>query len=80
MESHTDEPSTTTVGKAATVSLRHAGHLYHIGIGRAHTATPITLLIADLDIHIIATETGKLLRHLTLDPNQPYQPQNKKNP
>lgn len=68
------------VGKTGTVSLRHAGHLHHIGIGRAHTATPITLLIADLDIRIIATNTGELLRHLTLNPNQPYQPQNKKNP
>ncbi len=68
------------VGKTGTVSLRHAGHLYHIGIGRAHTATPITLIITDLDIRIITTDTGELLRHLTLNPDQPYQPQNQENP
>ena len=38
--------------------------------------TPVTLLVADLDIRVIATQTGELLRHLTLNPNHDYQPQN----
>ena len=56
------------------VTFRDHSHLYKIGIGRAHNATPITMLIADRDIRIIATDTGQLLRHLTLDPDHTYQP------
>ena len=65
------------VDKTGTVTLRHNGRLHHIGIGRAHKGTPITLLIADLDIRIVNTQTGELLRHLTLNPDTDYQPQNK---
>jgi transposase InsO family protein len=64
------------VDQAGRVTLRHAGRLHHIGIGRTHARTPITLLIADLDIRIINTTTGELLRHLTLDPTRDYQPLN----
>jgi transposase InsO family protein len=57
-----------------TVSLRRAGRLHHIGIGRTHTGQPVILLIDDLDIRVIETTTGELLRHLTLDPTRDYQP------
>ena len=65
------------VDKSGTVTLRHNGRLHHIGIGRAHKHTPVTILAADLDIRVIDTQTGELLRHLTLNPNTDYQPQNK---
>ena len=64
------------VDKSGSVTLRHNSRLHHIGIGRAHKHTPVTLLVADLDIRVIATQTGELLRHLTLDPTRDYQPQN----
>ena len=64
------------VDKTGSVTLRHNSRLHHIGIGRAHKHTPVTLLVADLDIRVIATQTGELLRHLTLDPSRDYQPQN----
>ncbi len=64
------------VDKTGSVTLRHNSRLHHIGIGRAHKHTPVTLLVADLDIKVIATQTGELLRHLTLNPNRDYQPQN----
>ena len=57
------------------VTLRHAGKLHHIGIGRTHARTHITMLIKELEIHIIDTNTGEILRHLTLNPNNNYQPQ-----
>jgi hypothetical protein len=67
--------------------LRHHSHLYKIGIGRTHARTHITLLINGLDIHIINTATGELLRHLQLDttrtgkpqggPSRPYGPRKK---
>ena len=34
------------------------------------------MIINNLDIRIVATQTGELLRHLTLDPTRDYQPQN----
>ena len=64
------------IDKTGSVTLRHNSRLHHIGIGRAHKHTPVTLLIADLDIRVVATQTGELLRHLTLDPTRDYQPQN----
>ena len=64
------------IDKTGSVTLRHNSRLHHIGIGRAHKHTPVTLLVADLDIRVIATQTGELLRHLTLDPSRDYQPQN----
>ncbi len=36
--------------------------------------TPVTLLVADLDIRVIATQTGELLRHLTLNPTATTNP------
>ena len=62
------------VDQAGHVTLRHNGRLHHIGIGRTHARTRITLLAVDLDIRIINTTTGELLRHLTLNPNIDYQP------
>ena len=43
---------------------------------RASTKPGVISLVADVDIRVIATQTGELLRHLTLDPNRDYQPQN----
>jgi transposase InsO family protein len=58
-----------------TVSLRRAGRMHHIGLGRPLAGTPIILLAADLDIRVIHATTGEILRHLTLDPTRDYQPQ-----
>ena len=64
------------IDKSGTVTLRHNGKLHHIGIGRAHKHTPVALLVADLDIRVIDTQTGELLRQLQLDPTRDYQPRN----
>jgi transposase InsO family protein len=63
-----------TVDQAGRVTLRHHGHLHHIGLGRTLARTRVLLLIDDLDIHIIDAATGELYRHLTLDPTRDYQP------
>ncbi len=60
-----------TTGK---VTLRRGGTMHSIGIGRAHAGTTVILLIHDLDIRVVNTTTGELLRHLTLDPTRGYQP------
>ena len=60
-----------------TVTLRHGGHLYHIGIGRTHARTHVLLLVQDLHIRVINAATGELLRDLTLDTTRNYQPTGK---
>jgi transposase InsO family protein len=65
---------TDRVDDAGSVTLRRAGRLHHIGIGRTHARTRLLLLIQDLQITIINCATGELLRELTLDPTKDYQP------
>ena len=68
------------IDDSGVITVRHAGKLHHIGIGRTHARTHVIALIADLDIRIVNAITGELLRHLTLNPNTDYQPQDTKNP
>ena len=65
------------IDETGAVSLRRAGRMHHIGIGRAHKGVAVIMLIDDLDIRVINTQTGQLLRTLTLDPNRGYQPRSK---
>lgn len=62
------------IDKTGAVSLRRAGRMHHIGIGRAHKHQRVILLIDDLNIRVIHHHTGQVLRALTLDPNRGYQP------
>jgi transposase InsO family protein len=62
------------IDKTGAVTLRHQGHLHHIGLGRTHAGTCITMLIQDRHITIIDTITGTVLRELDLDPTRDYQP------
>jgi transposase InsO family protein len=72
-----DRVRTDTIGANGTVTLRHAGRLYHIGTGRTHAGTHVLLLARDLHIRIINAATGELLRELELDPTRNYQPTGK---
>ncbi len=54
------------------LTLRRAGRMHHIGVGRAHRYKHVIMLVADLDVRVI-TEEGEMLRHLTLDPSRDYQ-------
>ncbi|HEV8559194.1 MAG TPA: IS481 family transposase [Actinophytocola sp.] len=62
------------IDTTGVVTLRHAGRLHHIGIGRTHARTHVLLLVQDLDIRVVNAATGELLRELTLDPTRDYQP------
>lgn len=55
------------------ITLRHNSRLHHIALGRRHSGNIVIILIHDLDIRIL-TETGTLIRTLTLDPSRDYQP------
>ena len=62
------------VDKAGSVTLRVAGRLRHIGIGRTYARTDVTLLVQDLHVTVINAATGEILRDLTIDPRRDYQP------
>jgi transposase InsO family protein len=72
-----DRVRTDVTGTNGVVTLRHAGRLYHIGIGRTHARTHVIMLVQDLHIRIVDAATGELLRQLTLDPARNYQPTGK---
>jgi transposase InsO family protein len=63
-----------TISKAGSVTLRVAGQLRHIGIGRTYAGTYVTLLVQDLNVRVINAATGHLLRELIVDPRRDYQP------
>ena len=54
------------------VSLRIAGNMHHIGLGRTLDGTRVILLIADLDVRVIHATTGEIIRTLTINPQRRY--------
>jgi len=62
------------------ITLRHAGRLHHIGVGRTHARTPILMLINGCDIRIIHATTGEIIRQLILNPAVDYQPRGVRKP
>ncbi len=62
------------IDQAGVITLRIAGRLHHIGVGRTYTGTRVLILTHDLHIRIINAATGQLLRELNLDPTKDYQP------
>ena len=62
------------------LTLRHAGRLHHIGVGRTHARTPILMLINGVHIRIIHATTGEIVRELILNPAVDYQPRGVRKP
>ncbi|WP_248581639.1 hypothetical protein [Nocardioides sp. InS609-2] len=60
------------------MTLRVAGQLRHLGIGRTHSRTHVILLVQDLDVRVVNAITGELLRELTIDTTRDYQPRTPK--
>jgi hypothetical protein len=56
------------------VTLRYAGVMCHLSVGRAHKGTKVMLLVADRDVRVLSSE-GELLRELRIDPERKYQGQ-----
>jgi transposase InsO family protein len=63
---------TDRVDTHGVVTLRYAGRLRHIGLGRRHAGTRVLLLVSDRHVTVI-TEEGEILRELELDPSRDYQ-------
>ena len=61
-------------GKA---TLRYAGRLRHLGIGRNNCGKRIIMLVNNADVTVIEMSTGEILGDYTIDPNRNYQPKRK---
>ena len=62
------------IDKSGTVTLRVAGRLRHIGVGRTYVGTDVILLVQDLHTTIVNATTGEILRNLIIDPRKDYHP------
>jgi transposase InsO family protein len=62
------------VDDAGKVTLRYAGTLFHIGVGRPYKRSRVILLVAGKDVRIL-DDKHRLIRAFTLDPTRTYQPQ-----
>src|SRR5699024_11129186 len=65
---------TDKIATSGTVSLRYAGQLRHLGIGRARAGQPVLLLIHDQHVITSHAETGEVLAEHHIDPDRDYQP------
>ncbi|MFE6733158.1 integrase core domain-containing protein [Microbacterium sp. NPDC057650] len=64
---------TDIVDKNGKVTLRYAGQIRHLGIGRAHTGTPVLMLIHDRNVTISSMNTSEIIAEFTIDPTRDYQ-------
>jgi transposase InsO family protein len=62
------------IDRAGSVTLRVAGRLRHIGVGRTYARTDVILLVQDLHVTVVNAATGEILRDLVIDPRRDYQP------
>jgi transposase InsO family protein len=62
------------IDDSGVVTLRVAGRLHHLGVGRTHARTHVVMLVDDLHVRVVNAATGELLRELTIDPSRDYQP------
>ena len=61
------------VDQTGKVTLRYAGKLRHLGIGRAHRGRRVLLLIDDQDVRVL-TSAGERITEHRIDPTRTYQP------
>ncbi|MDF2991497.1 MAG: transposase [Microbacterium sp.] len=71
---------TDTVDTGGTITIRYAGRLRHLGIGRAHKHTPVIVLISGPDVLVTTRHTGEIIAEHTINPDQNYQPQKPRKP
>ena len=68
------------IDKTGTVTLRVAGRLRHIGVGRTHARTDVILLVQDLHVTIVNAATGEILRDLMLHTSKDSNPSTPETP
>ncbi|MFE1522973.1 IS481 family transposase [Schaalia turicensis] len=66
------------IGTSGTITLRYAGKLRHLGIGRAHRGQAIIALTHGPNVVIINRASGEIIAEFTIDPTRNYQKKNKR--
>ena len=62
------------IDASGVITIRHAGRLRHLGIGRAHKHRPVMILLAGPDTMTIDRDTGEILAEHTINPDRDYHP------
>lgn len=65
---------TDKIDSRGSVTLRYAGKLRHLGIGRAHKGKAVLMLIHDRNVTITDLATGEILGEYLINPDKDYQP------
>lgn len=65
---------TDKVDRHGSVTLRYAGKIRHLGIGRGNAGLPVLMLIHDRNVTVSDLHTGEIIGEYTIDPTKDYQP------
>ena len=60
------------VDKDGKVSLRRAGKMHHLGIGKTHQHTPVLILVDKASVSVTNEHTGELLSQHQIEPEKTY--------
>lgn len=66
------------IDTSGTITLRYAGKLRHLGIGRAHQGQAVIALTHGPNVLIINRASGEIIAEFTIDPTRNYQKKNTK--
>ncbi|MGZ7496099.1 hypothetical protein ACXM2N_03260 [Corynebacterium sp. ZY180755] len=61
------------VDKAGRVTIRYAGKLFHLGIGRGYAGQEVTMVITDKYITTALKDTGEIIAEHIIDISRDYQ-------
>ena len=61
----------TTDGKGA-MTLRRAGRLHHLKVGAAHARRRVLAIVGELDVTVVALDTGEVLSTHRIEPDRGY--------
>ena len=69
-----------TIDRHGKVTLRHAGTLHHLGVGRGNGRTPALILVDHHEVTVTNRNTGEILGTYLIDPTRNYWPKKQEKP
>lgn len=63
-----------TIDSAGAMTIRYAGKLRHLGVGRAHSRTRVIALVNGPNVMVIDRPAGEIIAEFTIDRAKDYQP------
>ena len=68
------------IDSTGKVTLRRAGKLHKLGVGRGHTGHAVILIIDEKQVTVTKRSTGEILSEHNINPDKKYWPRNQKSP